>query len=96
MAQVISAYTVATLLIAAGVWLYWTVQGTQPTVTGEIPSELGEAQPGWVLLSILGGLILHSVALASFNGRQARRAFGLPERHPNPTPDATKTSKSPA
>ncbi len=96
MAQVISAYTVATLLIAAGVWLYWTVQVTQPTVTGEIPSELGEAPPWWILLSVLGGLILHSVALASFNGRQARRAFGLQERHPNPTPAATETSKSPA
>jgi predicted Ser/Thr protein kinase len=96
MAQVISAYTVATLLIAAGMWLYWTVQGTLPTVTGEVPTELGEMNSWWVFLAVFGSLILHAAALASFNGRQARRTFGLPERHPNPTPAATETSKSPA
>jgi hypothetical protein len=96
MAQVISAYTVANLLMAAGVWLYWTVQVTQPTVTGEIAPERGEAPPGWIILAVLGDLILHSVALASFNGRQARRAFGLPEHHAPSHASVTEISKRPA
>jgi len=45
---------------------------------------------------ILGGLIFHSVALATFNDSRARRAFGLPERHPKSVASATETLKRPA